>query len=39
MDYMVYVGQNLSQVKTEGLCNYRMVKVVAYGRVGLSFLI
>jgi hypothetical protein len=23
-------------VKTEGLCNYRVVKVVAYGQVGLK---
>ena len=30
---MVQVGQNLCQVKTEGLCNYLMVKVVAYGQV------
>jgi hypothetical protein len=31
MDYRVYVSQNLCLVKTEGLCNYQVVKVVAYG--------
>jgi hypothetical protein len=29
MDYMVEVSPNLCQVETEGLCNHRMVKVVA----------
>jgi hypothetical protein len=34
--WIICVGRSESlSVKIEGLCNYRVVKVVAYGQVGL----